>query len=186
MPFANRTSVSPTSSGRSGAGIVRMSLRICVSPSKVSPTLSSLASYRRCWATVPTAPATTPAARTDWKPPVNDGESPRRTAASTGPSRKAVRRTVSVLAKPAASRDGAVACLTTANVAPRPNDFHACANKSPTNTHTHGWTVRLPTVIGPIAGAASHTANPSVDNKPNSVSADRDPTRSEIAPPGYG
>jgi len=92
-------------------------------------------------------------------------------AARTGPTRKAVRRNVSVLANPAANREGSVACLTTANVAPRPNDFHACASRRPTKIHIHGWIVTPASDTGPTPGATTQTANPSVDTRPNTVSA---------------
>jgi len=136
--------------------------------------------------TVPTAPKTTATASTYWKLTVNAGWKPTSTAASTGPTRNAVLRTVSVLANPAASREGSVACLTTANVAPRPNDFQACASSNPTKIQSHGSTVTPATETAPRAGATSQTTNPSVESSPNRVSAYRDPSRSETAPPGYG
>jgi len=109
-----------------------------------------------------------------------------RIAARTGPIRSAVRRNVSVLANPAASRDGSVACLTTAKVAPRPNDFHACASTSPTKIQIHGSIVTPATVTAPTFGAISQTTKPTVETSPKAVSAYRDPMRSDIAPPGYG
>jgi len=73
-----------------------------------------------------------------------------------------------------------------AYVAPRPNDFHACARMSPTNTQSHGWIVTPAMVTVPKEGARNHNRNPSVDSSPNSVRAYREPIRSETAPPGYG
>ena len=100
--------------------------------------------------------------------------------------RNAVRRNVSVLAKPAANCEGSVACLTTANGAPNPNDFQPCASSRPTKIQIQGGIVTLAIVITPRVGATNQTPKPSVEINPNGVSAYREPIRSEMAPPGYG
>ena len=97
----------------------------------------------------------------------------------SGPSRKAVRRNVSVLANPVANSSGGTLCFTMANVAPRPNDFQACASSRPTKIQVHGGTT--PTSND---GARNHSTKPSVDASPKAVSAVREPMRSESAPPG--
>jgi hypothetical protein len=186
IPLANRTSVSATRSGRSADGSPRRSATTSVTPANSSPIVSSLASYSRCCATVASTPAPTATARIARNPAVNVAVPYRIPAASSGPRRNAVRRKTSVLAKPRASRSGGTDCLTTANVAPSPNDFHACASRSPTKIQPHG-SIATPAIrIVPAAGATSQTRKPRLEATPNSVSATRDPIRSERRPPGYG
>ena len=89
-----------------------------------------------------------------------------------------------MLAKPSARCSGAVDCLTTANVAPSPNDFHVWASESPTKIQTYAGTTSPASETGPSTGASHQTANPKVVTTANAVSASREPIRSESAPPG--
>ncbi len=135
---------------------------------------------------MPATANATAAASTHWKPSVKSPADAMSTDASSGPTRKPTRRNVSVLAKPAASSSLGTLCLTTANVAPRPKDFHACVRNRPTKIHAHGGTASGPTRRTSSRGASSQNRNPSAETRPNAVSARREPRRSETAPPGYG